>query len=146
MQTFAKIILSALVMAGEVRAQQGAEETVAPMASPETPAAADIPVLAAEDLASMESRVGTEVVIEGIVRDIGTGPNDGITFFNFGDRQNGFVAVIFRAAYDKFPEGFDRFSQQKVRVRGTLEKYRDRQIQIKIFTPDQIEIVASPEP
>ena len=94
----------------------------------------------------MESQVGNEVVIEGVVPSVGTGPNDGITFLNFGDRRSGFVALIFRPAYDKFPEGFDQYRQQRVRVRGTLEKYRDRQIQIKILTADQIEIVAAPEP
>lgn len=103
----------------------------------------ETPVVQAEDGASLESHVGKEVVVEGIVRDVGTGPNDNITFLNFGQRGSGFVAVIFRAAYDKFPEGFDRYAGQKVRVRGALEKYRDRQPQIKIFTPDQLEIVSS---
>lgn len=114
---------------------------------PSAPAAtADAPVIQAEDTASMESKVGSEVIVDGTVANVGKGPNDNITFLNFGDRRTGFVAVVFRAAYDKFPEGFDKYSQQRVKVRGSLEKYRDRQMQIKIFTPDQLEIVASGTP
>lgn len=152
-----------LLAAGGIRAQ---EQTEAPVATPEvTPeadesatsaetapesespaAASEAPVIQSEDLASMESKIGSEVIIEGVVADVGGGTNGNITFLNFGDRRTGFVAVVFRPAYDKFPEGFDKYAQQKVRVRGSLEKYRDRQIQIKIVTPDQLEIVESAAP
>lgn len=127
-----------------------AGESAEPTETPSEPAApavtADVPVIQAEDTASMESRIGSEVIVEGTVANVGKGPNDNITFLNFGDRRTGFVAVVFRAAYDKFPEGFDKYSQQRVKVRGALEKYRDRQMQIKVFTPDQLEIVASETP
>ena len=152
-----------LLAAGGVRAQEQAEAPVTtPEVTPdagesatsaegapnsESPAAAsEAPVIQSEDIASMESKIGSEVIIEGVVANVGGGPNGNITFLNFGEQRTGFVAVVFRPAYDKFPEGFDKYAQQKVRVRGSLEKYRDRQIQIKIFTPDQIEIVASSTP
>lgn len=135
--SFLTLLLLALVSPGSLLAQETSTD--------EPAAAAEAPVIAAEDTAAMESKVGTEVVVEGVVRNVGKGPNDGITFINFGDRRSGFVAVVFRPAYDKFPDGFDKFAQQKVRVRGLLEKYRDRQLQIKLFTPDQIEIVTSEE-
>ena len=142
------IVLMVLITAGTLRAEEAVAE-----ASPEaaaTPEAVSTPsesaAIQAEDTASLETKVGSEVVVEGVVRNVGTGPNGNITFLNFGDRQTGFVAVIFRPAYDKFPEGFDKYSQQKVRVKGALEKYRDRQLQVKIFTPDQLEIVASTTP
>ena len=154
------LLLSFMLLAASgIRAQEEAE---APSATPEaeasatsvegapaseSPAAAsEAPVIQSEDLVSMESKIGSEVIIEGVVANVGGGPNGNITFLNFGDRRTGFVAVVFRPAYDKFPEGFDKYAQQKVRVRGSLEKYRDRQIQIKVFTPDQIEIVASSAP
>ena len=154
------LLLSFMLLAASgIRAQEEAE---APSATPEaeasatsaegapaseSPAAAsEAPVIQSEDTASMESKIGSEVIIEGVVANVGRGPNGNITFLNFGDRRTGFVAVVFRPAYDKFPEGFDKYAQQKVRVRGSLEKYRDRQIQIKVFTPDQIEIVASSAP
>lgn len=142
------IVLMVLITAGSLRAEEAVAE--APPEAAATPEAVSTPsesaAIQAEDTASLETKVGSEVVVEGVVRNVGTGPNGNITFLNFGDRQTGFVAVIFRPAYDKFPEGFDKYSQQKVRVKGALEKYRDRQLQVKIFTPDQLEIVASTTP
>ena len=133
-KTLLALLLLALAAPASLRAQDPATEESA---------ASEAPVLAAEDTAAMESKVGSEIIVEGVVRNVGKGPNDGITFLNFGDRRTGFVAVIFRPAYDKFPEGFDQYAQQKVRVRGQLEKYRDQQLQIKLFTPDQLELVAT---
>ena len=149
MKTFPIILLlligtSPLVLAQEDAASPEptpAAETSEPAATPG--AAAELVVIQAEDTAAMQSKVGSEVIIEGLVKNVGKGPNDGITFLNFGDRKTGFVAVIFRPAYDKFPEGFDKYANQKVRVKGALENFRDRQMQMKIFTPDQLEIVAS---
>ena len=112
-------------------------------AAPEV--ALEVPVISAEDTASMEAKVGSEVIVEGVVRNVGTGSNDSITFLNFGDRKTGFTVVAFRAVYDKFPDGFGKFSGQKVRVRGQLEKYRERTMQIRLSTPDQIEVVAGGE-
>jgi hypothetical protein len=118
-----------------------ARDAVAEDASPAEEAAV-VPVVPAEDTAALEAKVGSEVIVEGTVRNVGKGPNDSITFLNFGDRRAGFVAVVFAAAYDKFPDGLDGYAQQKVRVRGQLEKYRDQQLQIKITTADQLEIVS----
>jgi hypothetical protein len=146
MKTFPLVLLLLLGASPFVLAQ---EETASPEPTPAsepaaTPdAAAELVVIQAEDTAAMQSKIGSEVVIEGFVNNVGKGPNDGITFINFGDRKTGFVAVIFRQTYDKFPEGFEKYANQKVRVRGALENFRDRQMQIKISTPDQLEIVAS---
>lgn len=144
MKAFPLIIVLAAALAPELRSEETATEEAPPPAAPavETPAV-EAPVLQAEDTAAMESKVGMEVIVEGMVQKVGKGPNEGITFLNFGDRRTGFVAVVFRPAYDKFPEGFDKYAQQKVRVRGRLEKYRDQQMQIKLFNPEQIEIIAS---
>lgn len=146
MKTLLALLLIALLTADFARASDTATEE--PAAETETSAeapAAEAPVLAAEDTAGMESKVGSEVIVEGVVRNVGKGPNDGITFLNFGDRRTGFTAVAFRSVYDKFPDGFEKFAGQKVRVRGQLEKYRDSQLQIRLSTPDQIEIVAGAE-
>lgn len=144
------ILVLALVMTGGIRAEEEAPAAETAPVAEATPAveaapAAEVPVLAAEDTAAMETKVGSEVMVEGVVANVGSGTNDGITFLNFGDRRTGFVAVIFRPSYDKFPEGFDKYAQQKVRVRGTLEKFKDRQLQIRISTPDQLEIVPPAE-
>jgi hypothetical protein len=133
------IVWSALVVliAPDLRAEDAVAEEAAPAEE-----AAAVPVVPAEDTAALEAKVGTEVIVEGTVRNVGKGQNDGITFLNFGDRRAGFVAVVFAAAYGNFPDGFDGYAQQKVRVRGQLEKYRDQQLQIKITTADQLEIVS----
>lgn len=141
------LFVLSLALPVALRAQATATEEPA---AAETEAAAEAPaveapVLAAEDIAGLESKVGSEIIVEGVVRNVGKGSNDGITFLNFGDRRTGFVAVAFSSVYDKFPEGFDRYNGQKVRVRGMLEKFRDRQLQIRISAPDQIEIVPGAE-
>ncbi len=141
MKTALKVLLLALVMTGGIRAEE--ETATEPAPAAQVAPVAEAPVFEAADTASMDAKVGSEIVVEGVVGNVGTGPNDGITFLNFGDRRTGFVAVVFRPAYEKFPEGFSKYAQQKVRVRGTLEKFQDRQLQIKIFTPDQLEIIAA---
>jgi len=135
----------------EEQATEAAEAAVTPSAEPtaenSTEAAtapmAEAPVISSDDTAAMEAKVGADVVIEGVVTNVGEGKNGGITFLNFGDRRTGFVAVVFRPAYEKFPEGFTKYAQQKVRIKGNLEKYQDRQLQIKVFGPEQIEVVAA---
>ncbi|MFM7375881.1 MAG: OB-fold nucleic acid binding domain-containing protein [Chthoniobacterales bacterium] len=120
-----------------------AEEPAATPAAEPTPDAAAAPsVVQAEDTATLESKVGSEVIVEGFVKDVGQTSGGGLNFINFGDRKTGFTAVVFRSSLDNFPEGLDKYSNQKVRVRGTLEKYQDRQLQIKVSTPDQLEIVS----
>lgn len=140
MKTFPLLLLLLIGASPLVLAEEKASPEPKPAATAD---AAELVVIQAEDTAAMQSKVGSDVIIEGVVKNIGKGPNDGITFINFGDRKTGFVAVIFRPAYDKFPEGFDKYANQKVRVKGALENYRDRQLQIKILTPEQLEIVAS---
>jgi DNA/RNA endonuclease YhcR with UshA esterase domain len=141
------LILLGLAAPGVLHAQPTAtEEPAAAEAETSTPApAAEAPVISAEDTATMEAKIGSEVIVEGVVRNVGKGSNDSITFLNFGDRRTGFTVVAFSAVYDKFPDGFEKFSGQKVRVRGQLEKFRDRNMQIRLSTPDQIEVIAGGE-
>lgn len=139
-------VLSVLVLSIGIVSAQEAAPAPAPAAessAPESGGAATAPVIQADNTAELQGKVGSEVVVEGVVKGVGKTSGDGITFLNFGDRKTGFVAVIFRSSYDKFPEGFDKYKSQKVRVRGTLEMFKDQQIQIKVATPDQIEIAPS---
>ena len=147
MKLLSVLLLLVLAAPGSVCAQATAtEEPAAAETETSTPApAAEAPVISAEDTATMEVKVGSEVIVEGVVRNVGKGSNDSITFLNFGDRRTGFTVVAFRAVYDKFPDGFEKFSGQKVRVRGQLEKFRDRNMQIRLSTPDQIEVIAGEE-
>lgn len=120
-----------------------AQETAASPSSEQSSLEAAAPtVVQATDSAALESKVGTEVIVEGMVKDVGKTSGGGLNFINFGDRKTGFTAIVFRSALDKFPDGLDKYANQKVRVRGTLEKYQDRQIQIKVSGPEQLEIVS----
>jgi hypothetical protein len=146
MKTFPLVLLVLLGFSPFVLAQEEAassDPTPAAETAATPDAGAEPVVIQAEDTAAMQSKVGSEVIIEGFVKSVGKGPNDGMTFINFGERKTGFVAIVFRPAYDKFPEGFEKYANQKVRVKGALENFRDRQMQIRISTPDQLEIVAS---
>lgn len=133
------IFVAILAVAGTLRAQ---EPSPTPAAEPAPAAPAAPSVVQAEDTATLESKLGSEVIVEGLVKEVGKTSGGGINFINFGDRKTGFTAVVFRSSLDNFPEGLEKFANQKVRVRGTLEKYQDRQLQIKVSTPDQLEIVS----
>lgn len=99
-------------------------------------------VIDATDLAALRAKAGTDVVVEGLVSEIGTTKDGGITFINIGmGRKQGFVAVIFRDSYPAFSEGFDKFREKKVRVSGALNLYRGETPQIKVTSPEQITIV-----
>lgn len=140
-----KVLLSlALFLAASLALLQ-AQDTNAPVSTeqPSSDAAAEAPVVQATDAAGLEAKVGSDVIVEGVVKEVGGTSGGGITFINFGERKTGFTAIVLRSSMDKFPEGFDKYVSQNVRVRGTLEKYKDRQIQIKITTPDQLEILSA---
>lgn len=73
---------------------------------------------------------------------MGSTKNKSITFINVGlPKKQGFVAVIFEKNYGAFPNGFDAFHDQKVRVTGTLQLYQGSSPQIEVKTADQIEII-----
>lgn len=103
--------------------------------------AGELPVISSDDLATLDEKVGQVIVVEGVIKRVGKGPNDGIVFLNFGENRNGFVAVIFRSFFHKFPDGFEHLAQQKVKVTGELEKFKETQPQIRVSDPSQIEVV-----
>lgn len=111
------------------------------------PAAADPAaqgeVIDASNLDALRAKVGSSVVVEGMVTKVGTTKEGGITFINLGlPAKQGFVAVVFKSDYGAFPEGFDKFRNQKVRVTGLIKLYRSEIPEIEVKTPDQLTIVA----
>jgi hypothetical protein len=105
-------------------------------------AADETPVLDAMDLDAIRAKAGTEAFVTGQVTEIGTTKDGGITFINIGmPKKQGFVAVIFRQNYADFPEGFEKYRSQKVKVRGAIDLYRTEQPQIVLRSPEQISIV-----
>ena len=104
--------------------------------------AQDAEVLDASDLDAIRAKAGTEAVVEGLVTDIGTTKDGGITFINIGlPKKQGFVAVVFQRSYGAFGDGFDMYRDQKVRVTGPINLYRGEQPQIILNGPDQITVV-----
>ncbi len=99
-------------------------------------------VIDAANLEALRAKSGQDVIVEGMVAGIGTTKDGGITFINIGmAKKQGFVALVFRDAYPVFPEGFDKFRGQKVRVKGAISLYRGETPQIKLTAPGQITIV-----
>jgi hypothetical protein len=102
-------------------------------------------VIDAVDVDALRARAGQDVTVEGSVTTIGTTQKKGITFINLGlPRKEGFAAVIFERSYGAFPEGFEGYSDKKLRVTGRLDLYQGERIQIVVTSPEQIEIVKEP--
>lgn len=100
-------------------------------------------VVDATDLDAIRAKVGMDASVEGLVHAIGTTKDSSITFVNIGmPKKEGFVAVVFQKDYAAFPDGFDKYRNQKVRVKGMVKLYRSEVPQIILTSPDQIEIVA----
>lgn len=99
----------------------------------------------ATNLEALRAKVGTEVIVEGAVTDVGATKDGGITFINVGlPKKQGFVAVVFKDSYSAFADGFDKFRAQKVRVKGLLKLYKSEQPEIVLSAPDQITIITDP--
>lgn len=99
----------------------------------------------ATNLEALRAKVGTEVIVEGAVTDVGTTKDGGITFINLGlPKKQGFVAVVFKDSYSAFADGFDKYRAQKVRVKGLIKLYKTEQPEIVISAPDQITIITDP--
>jgi len=98
------------------------------------------------NLDALRAAVGTSVTVEGLVTDVGTTKDGGITFINIGlPKKQGFVAVIFKASYSAFPDGFDKYKSQKVRISGPIKIYKSETPEIVVASPDQIAIVPAAE-
>jgi len=99
-------------------------------------------VIDATNLEALRAKDGVEVTVEGTVSEIGTTKESTITFINIGaPKKQGFVAVVFQKDYLAFPEGFDKYRNQKVRVKGLLKLYRGETPQIALSSPEQITVV-----
>lgn len=100
-------------------------------------------VLDATDVDALRAHAGQDVVVEGLVTEIGTTKTNTITFINLGlPRKVGFAAVVFQKNYGAFPDGFAAFKGQKLRVSGKLDLYQGDKPQIEIRSPEQVQIIA----
>jgi len=104
----------------------------------------EAPVVSATDTSRLADHVGKEVVVEGVVKRAGKGPNDGIRFLNFdGATRTGFVAAIFSGAFAGM-DPIEDYVGKTVRVRGDLEAFNE-QVQIRVNDAAQIEVVSGAE-
>lgn len=99
-------------------------------------------IIDATNLEALRAKAGMAATVEGIVTSVGTTAQGGMTFINIGlPKKQGFVAIVYQKNYADFPDGFEKFQNQKVRVSGTIDLFRGETPQIKINSPDQLQIV-----
>jgi DNA/RNA endonuclease YhcR with UshA esterase domain len=79
-------------------------------------------------------------VVRGKVVSVGKSEADKIRFLDFTtDRQHGFVAAIFPAAYKAIGD-LEKYKGQRVEVRGILEAYKAK-TQIKVTKASQLTLL-----
>jgi DNA/RNA endonuclease YhcR with UshA esterase domain len=84
--------------------------------------------------------IGKEVTVRGKVLSVGKSEADKIRFLDFtADRQHGFVAAIFPAAYKAIGD-LEKYKGQRVEVRGVLEAYKAK-TQIKVTKASQLTLL-----
>jgi len=113
--------------------------TLAPAFAQDAPA--EVPEFSADQGDEILNHEGRDVVVFGRVENIGRSRDGGITFINFGRGRGGFVAVVFSANYDQFPDGIEAYHGKNVRVTGTVTAFQGTTPQIELNSPGQIEIV-----
>jgi hypothetical protein len=103
------------------------------------------PVVQASAPDAVKALAGKTATVEGKITRVGATESGGITFLNFGGGANAFVAVVFKSNYAAFPEGFDKYKGQTVRVTGPIAIYKETTPQIVVKAPEQIVIVPAAE-
>ena len=116
-----------------------AQEKSSPV--PGKPTAKTAPAISVNDLESIVSSLGKRSVVRGKVQSTGKSKS-GINFLNF--RNNKFVALCFPEdlVYFKKGEPADLYKNKTVEISGVISKYKET-FQIKVFSPDQVKIVAT---
>ncbi|MFM8766194.1 MAG: hypothetical protein ACKOHM_07000 [Spartobacteria bacterium] len=105
-----------------------------------TALAGKTPSIDARKTQKLFASIGKEVAVRGVVVSIGKSNADKIRFLDFTtDRDHGFVAAIFPAAYKALGD-LEKYKSQRVEVRGTLEAYKAK-TQIKVTKATQLTIL-----
>jgi DNA/RNA endonuclease YhcR with UshA esterase domain len=100
----------------------------------------ETPSIDARKTEKLFASIGKEVAVRGKVVSVGKSNADKIRFLDFTtDRQHGFVAAIFPAAY-KATGDLEKYKGQRVEVRGILEAYKAK-TQIKVAKASQLTIL-----
>jgi DNA/RNA endonuclease YhcR with UshA esterase domain len=102
--------------------------------------AGKIPTIDARQTDKLFSSVGEEAVVRGKVLTMGKSDADKIRFLDFTtDRDRGFVAAIFPAAYKAIGD-LEKYKGQRVEVSGVLEAYKAK-TQIKVTKASQLKLL-----
>jgi DNA/RNA endonuclease YhcR with UshA esterase domain len=105
-----------------------------------TALAGKTPSIDARKTEQLWASIGKEVTIRGKVLSVGKSEADKIRFLDFTtDRQHGFVAAIFPAAYKAIGD-LAKYKGQRVEVRGILEAYKAK-TQIKVTRASQLKLL-----
>ena len=105
-----------------------------------TALAGKTPSIDARKTQKLFASIGQEAVVRGKVISVGKSDADKIRFLDFTtDRQNGFVAAIFPAAYKAIGD-LEKYKGQRVEVRGILEAYKSK-TQIKVTKASQLTLL-----
>lgn len=98
------------------------------------------PTIDAAKTNKLFSHLAKDVVVSGRVLTVGKSDADKIRFLDFTtDREHGFVAAIFPAAY-KDIGNLEKYKGQRVEVRGVLEAYKAK-TQIKVTKASQLTLL-----
>ena len=89
----------------------------------------------------IKALAGKTVTVEGKVTRIGSTSGGGITFLNMAPGANSFVALVFKPDAAAFPDGFDKYKDQTLRVTGPIVIFKETTPEIVLKSPTQIEIV-----
>ena len=105
-----------------------------------TALAGKTPSIDARKTEELFASIGQEAVVRGKVISVGKSDADKIRFLDFTtDRQHGFVAAIFPAAYKAIGD-LEKYKGQRVEVRGILEAYKTK-TQIKVTKASQLTLL-----
>ena len=105
-----------------------------------TALAGKTPSIDARKTEQLWASIGKEVTVRGKVLSVGKSEADKIRFLDFTtDRQHGFVAAIFPAAYKAIGD-LAKYKCQRVEVRGILEAYKSK-TQIKVTKASQLTLL-----
>jgi DNA/RNA endonuclease YhcR with UshA esterase domain len=106
----------------------------------QTALASKTPSIDARKMEQVWASIGREVAVRGKVVSADKSEADKIRFLDFTiDRQHGFVAAIFPAAY-KATGDLKKYKGQRVEVGGILEAYKSK-TQIKVTTASQLTLI-----
>ena len=105
-----------------------------------TALAGKTPSIDARKTEKLLASIGKEVAVRGKVLSVGKSDADKIRFLDFTtDRERGFVAAIFPAAYKAIGD-LEKYKGQRVEVRGVLEAYKAK-TQIKVTKASQLTLL-----